>query len=446
MIWCRWKPALLMLAVAILLSCNKTTYVGVDILPNSDDIGAIYTDTFTLITNTIREDSVITSSVANNAAGFIYDPVFGKSYAALFTQFLLSTNEIDFGDPDTLYIDSVVFTLAYGGYYGYKDVPQSFTVYRLTEDMDPRPEGGYYSNKSFAVETYALGRKDLFVPNFTDSITVLGLRLPPHMRIRLSDRFGQELLEQSGGDGFANDTAFKDFLKGLCLAPDTLSTPYSASMLYFSLTSLYSGLHLYWHTPTRDSLSYEFPIGSAELRAEYFKHNYTGSVVQQYLSTSVSDNDSLVFVQGLGGLKTRITIPALDSLKDVVINKAEIVLTQKLDPGKSDSIFKTPPQIVCITADTAGKDIGIPDNLQFYPNPGGVRISKVTLDRDVYAQYRFSIATQLQQIVSGITEDRGLFLIIYKRSESADRIMAGGANRDDNLKMKLDLIYTPIRK
>lgn len=442
----RQKRLLLLLAVVSLLGCNKTTYIGVDILPGTDDVGAIYTDTFTLFTNTILEDSVLASSTSNNAAGAIYDPVFGKSYASLFTQFLLSTNDVNLGDPDTLYIDSVVLTMAYGGYYGYKDVPQTFNVYRLTEDMDPKPEGGYYSNKSFSVDPNVLGRKEFFVPNFTDSVTVLNLRLPPHMRIRLSDRFGQELLEQSGGFNFSNDTAFKDYFKGICVAPDTASTPYSANVIYFNLTSLYSGLHLYWHTPTRDSLTYDFPIGSAEIRSEYFKHNHAGTTMGQHLSTSVSDNDSLVFVQGLGGVKTRITIPAIDSLKDVVINKAEIVLTQKIDPSKTDSIFKTPPQIVCVTADSSGKDITIPDNLQFFPNPGGVKISKVTLGRESYAQYRFSVATQLQQIVSGITEDRGLFLIIYKRSESADRIMAGGNNRTDNLKMKLDLVYTPIRK
>jgi hypothetical protein len=441
-----WKSISWVLALVALLACNKTTYIGVDVLPGSDDVGAIYTDTFTLLTNTIREDTVLTSSTTNNTAGFIYDPVFGKSYAAFYTQLLLSTNDVDFGDPDTLYIDSVVLTLAYGGYYGYKDVPQTFLVYRLTEDMDPKPENGYYSHNDFDVDPNPLGRKDLFVPNFTDSVSVLDLRLPPHMRIRLSDRFGQELLGQSGGFNFSSDTAFKDYLKGLCVAPDTASTPYSASMLYFNLTSLYSGLQLYWHTPTRDSLSYVFPVGSTEIRSGYFKHNYTGSAVEQHLSASVSDNDSLVFIQGLGGLKTRITIPALDSLKDVVINKAEITLTQKIDPTKTDSIFKTPPQIVCVTADSTGRDLGIPDNQQFFPNPGGVKVSKVTLGRESYAQYTFSVATQLQEIVSGITEDRGLFLIIFKRAESADRIMAGGANRNDNLKMKLDLIYTPIRK
>src|ERR1044072_2339039 len=99
----RLNLVVLMLLATSIFSCKKTTFIGIDILPNTDDVGAQFTDTFTLITNTIREDSVLTSSTLNNISGFIYDPLFGKSYAALFTQFLLSTNDVDFGSPDTLF-------------------------------------------------------------------------------------------------------------------------------------------------------------------------------------------------------------------------------------------------------------------------------------------------------------------------------------------------------
>lgn len=439
----RLFTAIVLIAAA---GCNKSTEIGIGVLPGTDDVGAIFTDTFTLVTNTIREDSVLTSSTTNNTAGYIYDPVFGKISATFFTQFVLPTNDVDLGDADTLFIDSVVLTLAYNGYYGYKNVPQTFRIFRVTQDLGPRPENGYYSNNTFAFDPEPLGRKELFVPNFTDSVSALGVLFPPHMRIRLSDRFGQELLDQSGQPNFANDSSFKNFLKGICMAPDTVATPYASSILYFNLPSLISGLHLYWHTPTRDSLTYVFPISTGEIRSNFFTHNYTGTPLADHLQTDASVNDSLVFIQGAGGVKARIMIPHLSTLGNVVINKAEIVLTQKIDPGKSDSIFTTPPQIVCVTADSSGRDEAIPDASQIYPAPGGVKISKVTLGRETYAQYRFSVATQLQEIVSGQREDRGLFLIIFRRGESADRIMAGGNNRSDNLQMKLNLIYTRINE
>ncbi|MFI5134749.1 MAG: DUF4270 domain-containing protein [Chitinophagales bacterium] len=438
------KFGLFVLIAAAVISCKKTTDIGSGLLPGSDYVGAIYTDTFSLITNTVRDDSVLSSSTLNNLAGFVYDPAFGKTYASFFTQLFLPTNDVNFGDPDTLYIDSVVLTLAYNGFYGYQNVPQTFNVYRVTEDMGPKPTTGYYSNKSFAVDPSPIGRKELLVPNFADSLNILGVVYPANLRIRLSDRFGQELLDQSGTTNFHTDTTFKQYLKGICLAPDTLATPYAASILYFNLTSVVSGLHLYWHTPNHDSLTYVLPVGVNEIRTNFFKHNYANTAIPQHLQASSTDNDSVVYVQGAGGLKTRINIPALSSLQNVLINKAEIVMTEQIDPAKTDSIFLSPARLVCATADSMGKDTLIPDALLTFPSAGGAKISKVTLDRQTYAQYTFSVASQVQKIVEGTTVDRGLYIIAYKRGETADRIKAMGNNRDDNLKMKLNLIYTPI--
>jgi hypothetical protein len=79
----------------------------------------------------MTEDSIKTSSLFNNLIGNMYDPVFGKTYASVFTEFRLPTTNIDLGLTDTLFIDSVVLTLSYANTYGYEDVPQSFSVYVL---------------------------------------------------------------------------------------------------------------------------------------------------------------------------------------------------------------------------------------------------------------------------------------------------------------------------
>lgn len=440
-----WLSAIALCLLIGLSSCKKNSFIGKGILPSSDDVGAVFSDTFSLITNTVRDDSVLSSSTINNLAGSIYDPLFGKTYAAFFSEFLLPSNDVNFGSPDTLFIDSLVLTLGYGGSYGYQNVPQTLNIFRVTEAMSPLPTTGFYSNKAFSVDPEPIGREQNLVPDLKDSISEFGVLIPPHLRIRLSDRFGQELLNQSGTSNLANDTAFKNYFRGICVAPDTLATPYGASIIYFNLGSALSGLHIYWHTPHQDSLTYIFPVTSSEVRTNYFKHNYAGTSIPPHLQNNATQNDSVVFVQGMGGLKTRITIPFLQNLDNVLINKAELVITQELDPLRTDSILTPPVQLVCVTQDTSGKDIALPDNLNLiFPVFGGGKITKVTLDRRVYVEYRFSIADQIQQVIDGKTTDRGLFLIPFRRGETADRIKAGGSMRDDNLKMKFNLIYTPI--
>ncbi|MBP9883015.1 MAG: DUF4270 domain-containing protein [Chitinophagales bacterium] len=436
-----------LLAALALGSCKKSTEIGIGILPASSDINAIFTDTFKIVTTSLKQDSLVTSNQFYSLLGNMYDPVFGKSYAAIFTEFLLPTTAIDLGDPDTLFLDSVVLTMAYFKTYGYEDVPQSFSVYEVLEKMSPEPEDGYYSNRSFATSSELLGRKQLLVPNLTDTINVLGSSFPPHMRIRLSDRFGQDLLNQSGEATLATDSAFKEYFKGLLIAPDTLATPYAANIIYLAMLSGTSGLRLYWHTPTKTGLNLSFPITTDESRTNYFKHTYTGSLVADHLMSETGDGDSLLFVQSMAGIRTRVTIPNLLNLKNVIINKAELVISQRLDANRADSIFTPPVQLLIVTLDSAGKVKSIPDNDDFneaFPSYGGNRLQYGILPGDTVAQYKFNISQQVQLLIDGNITDYGLFLINNSAQETADRLMAGGGNRSDAYQVKLNIIYTPI--
>lgn len=436
-----------LVACLTLYSCKKTSEIGIGILPPGDDINATFTDTFKVVTTSMRVDSLVTSNQFYSLLGNMYDPVFGKSYAAIFTEFLLPTTAIDLGDPDTLFLDSVVLSLAYFKTYGYEDVPQSISVYEVTEKMNPEPEDGYYSNKSFATDAELLGRKQLLVPNLTDSIDVLGVSFPPHLRIRLSDRFGQDLLNQSGLPALATDSAFKEYFRGLLIAPDTTATPYAASMLYMNMLSATSGLRVYWHTPNKSALNINFPIGTDEVRTNYFRHTYAGSVVADHLQSETGNGDSLLFIQSMAGIRTRVTIPNLLNLHDVIINKAELVISQRLDPNLADSVFTPPVQLLIVTLDSAGKIKAIPDNDDInnaFPSYGGNRLSVGILPGDTVAQYKFSISQQVQLLIDGNITDYGLFLINNSAQETADRLMAGGGNRTDVYKIKLNIIYSPI--
>ncbi|MBA3647506.1 MAG: DUF4270 domain-containing protein [Chitinophagales bacterium] len=427
------------------LSCNKNTPIGVDILPSGDFINGVFSDTFSLISTTVRQDSVKTSTLFNNVLGNMLDPVFGKTYAAIFTELKLPTNSVDFGTPDTLFIDSVVLTLAYAGIYGFSDVPQSISVFEVTEPLSPLPADGYYSDKFFSVNPEPIGSRQFLVPDLTDTVIVLGLPFPPHLRIRLSDSFGQNILNQSGGTNLSTDTLFREFLKGLLIAPDTVSTPNSASLIYLNLLSPTSGLRLYWHTPKTTSQAFVLPITTDIVKTNYYRHNYSGSEVEKHLQFQSSEGDSIVYVQPLGGVKTRINIPALNTLKNVLINKAEIIITQAPDPQNSDTAYTTPTILYLAASDSLGRNISLPDQLLVFPSPGGQRTFVTNSSGATVAQYHFSIAKQLQLIIDQKKTDYGLFIIPYSPGENAARLRAGGSNRNDDMKMRLDLIYTNLK-
>jgi hypothetical protein len=440
-------PVLRLLVVfCVFASCKKATTIGLDVLPESDFVIAVFTDTFSLQTLTVKEDPVRTSTLVNNVAGNWYDPDFGRTVATLFTEFYLPTNNVDLGNPDTLFIDSVVLTLAYAGFYGYEDVPQSYTVYEVAEAMNPLPEEGWLSDKNFRINQIPLGKKTNAIVNLLDSVEVIDGKLPAHMRIRLNDRFGQRLLNQSGGANFIDQASFVNYFKGICLSPDTVSTPFGGGVMYINLLSPVSGLNLYYHSTNIDSLTYRLPVTSDVVKTNYYTHNYSGTEVKDHLRNLSGANDSIVYMQGLGGVKTFIRIPHIKTLENVIINKAELVIRQLVDDSGIDSIYLVPQQLVCAKVDTNFSDAVLLDQLDGDPFPefGGNLLTYITAAGEEVAEYKFSISHHVQNVLNGSQSEFGYYLILFRRGETAGRIKAGGSLRSDEFQMKLNLIYTPL--
>ena len=204
----------ILLIATVIYSCKKSTLIGNDLLPAGDDLSGIFSDTLTLRTKTVTEFPLKTSTNSKFSLGTMVDPVFGKSSSSIYTQ-IQTAGLVDLGNPDSLTIDSLVLNLQYAGHYGKNDVPQNISVYQLTQDMNA--DSSYYSDKNFSFYNHAIGQKINFIPDFTNSIHSAGDTLSPSLRIRLSDRLGQDLLDQSKGANFASNAAFQSYFKGLLI-------------------------------------------------------------------------------------------------------------------------------------------------------------------------------------------------------------------------------------
>ncbi len=137
---------LVLLSAVIICSCSEKNIVGIDLLPDKNGLGTTFTDTVTIISYTVREDSLRTDTLFSQHLLGSYDsPVFGKTYANIYSQVLLPSNNIDLGS--SLILDSVVLTLDYAGFYGDTAIQHKILVYQLTEDLGVNTE--YYSNHTF---------------------------------------------------------------------------------------------------------------------------------------------------------------------------------------------------------------------------------------------------------------------------------------------------------
>jgi len=128
-----------LLLITILFSCRKTNDFGLEVQPNQDLLSVNQTDSTSIITYSVLEDSLKTDELSGpNLLGSYIDPYFGSLNSSVYTQIRLESS-YDFRPSgtltlDSLIVDSVILYLAMDGYYGNLG-SQTFEVFQLSEDL-----------------------------------------------------------------------------------------------------------------------------------------------------------------------------------------------------------------------------------------------------------------------------------------------------------------------
>jgi predicted small secreted protein len=425
-----------LLTCVLLTSCkDEHSSIGEDILGNLVDTE--FTDTITLQAYSVLEDTINTTNTSANILGHISDPVFGKSSAGIFTQLALSGSAVNFGSNPV--IDSVILTLQLSGYYGDTNSNVGFRVHQLNEALDS--ETKYYQNSTVNYDptplNYSLTGYSIR-PN--SSIVVDTNVLGAHLRIRLSDQFGQYLLNHQ--DDLNN--RLKDFLKGLYI--DAVShTGNEGYMLITNMTSALSGMTLYYHNDENQPQRYTLSCSENSVRFTHFDHAYSTSVnpdfIQEVLQGQTTLGEKVLFVQGGGGVKTRITFPYLENTfaqydNKVVIHRAELVITNA-DPNER---FFIQPSILTLQgirkSDNAIRFL--PDD-DYYTNAnyfGG------TYDASK-KEYRFRITKYVQQLI--LQQDdwsNTINLIVRGSAVRPHRLVFEGTNPASPSRLRLEITYS----
>lgn len=434
-----WLGGFALFALLAICSCSKPTLIGSEIIPGEDNLSTDFTDTLTVLMETAREDSLITNNLSSYSLGTIEDPDFGKTYAGIFSQVRLPSNDLTF--PDNPTIDSVVLTLRYSKpLYGVKSAPHTVAVYKLTESLVLSTP--YTSAQTFAYEPVELGRKENFVPNLTDNVvTAYGDTLPPHLRIRLDDAFGQLLLDQSGTTNFSTSEEFLKFFKGIYIAPDT-SNGFSKSMMFIDLLSSLSGITLYYKNDIEDSLDRTFVINVNSAFTNHFIQNLDSDIIQQLISPG---QDSIGYIMGLSGLRIKVQVPYISDFENISINKAELVITSI----ENDTVFAPPSVLVprVVNSTTGGLEIILDERIADITgayNLGGTK-EEVIINGQKHVRYRINLVKHLNLLALQQINDKEIVIRIPGSQVEPGRVMVAGGNHPvQDLKMKINLFYTKL--
>ena len=431
--------ALVVFAVFALTSCEDQSSIGIEVLPGGDLISIRNTIENTK-SYTFSEDSISTNRASNSLLGSFTDSIFGNTTISFAAQYRLN----EFPDfSKNAQVDSIKLYLYYRIIYGDTLTKQKIKVYELESPLDYDTK--YKQNvdlKSMAYDKL-LGEYEFTARVRLDSLgdTAYYQSLIIPLDISLGERLiNADSLVMTSVDSFLT------YFKGLYVETEKLTTQGGAIL---SLEAVRNGsfdgsaLALFYHNDSLKSkisgdsvLIMPYTISSFSARVNNIQHDYTQTSFYDKLNSETVE-DSLIYVQATGGLKSRILMDNLSSWKDSMtivgtdtfpyaINKAELVF--QIDTVASQVHKYQPPLQMLFTL--LGED-GIeylPRDYEFSPSlyGGGLRKDYT---------YHFTITQQLQLIIDGKAKNNGFFLTPARKNDQANRVVLKGSKSKTGIKL-----------
>ena len=426
-------------------NCNDPSTIGAEFLED-DEIAVGFLDTLPLTVSTKINDSVLVYSIGQTVlrtfiCGRLEDPLLGKSQAQIYSQVAIISREPDFVDAT---LDSVILSLAIdtlGVYAQDTSKTLSIEVHRVIEDMDIN--AATYSNQQYEVGD-KLGSLDNFKLDINSSITVpepqVGgavdtVTYEPHLRIPLSAEFGKELIDLDTTD-LTTAATFGDYFKGIRIQ----MTEGAEGTIGFDMDVSISRLSVYY-TKNDDSRRYDFDLSNLNKRTVSYQHNYASAPVESFINDPIG-GDSLIFLQALGGLNADLTVNNLESLPDnIIVNKAELILTQAELPG-DEIIFSPSDQLITFNRNSEGNLVWVNDVFPVFNDPRFIEpISGGFIIRGENSiTYRLNLSGHIQRMINGEVDNR-IELGVHPNNENASRVVLYGPGNSVS-PAKLAIVYT----
>lgn len=346
--------------VAILFSAcrkiNDSTDLGGGLIPPVDNITTFdttisvqaFNDTFGL-----ANDSQYLSRGAEHFVGLINnDPFFGKTDARMYFELKPALyGTYPFARPDSVKIDSVVLVLNYLDTYGDTNAAQQLKVYEITSNNFTNDSSYLIRQEHFSYNTaspLSLPGQFFYPRNLDDSVKVFRDTTRNQLRIKLDTNFARRLFNYDTTNAYKSDSIFRTNFRGFALRSEGAGN----AIMGFDFGTINTKLAIYYNHPKaggggRDTTVSYFFFTSLSAAAQYVKRDYSGSPLQASLGGAT--DDPVVYLQGSPGTFATVKIPALGTLSNRVIHRAELIVEELYDI--SDSTFYAPEALYLDASD-----------------------------------------------------------------------------------------------
>lgn len=449
--------------------CTKidSTTLGGDLIPAVDNVNTFDTiinleGTQGLFNDTTRiglNETHLLGSITNN-------PLFGQTNADIFLQLSPTFFPYYFGNAnDTIDItkdpltgfDSAYLFLSFKAFYGDTNAPQKLQLFKLADTITNFTNNTAYTIKyqpnDSAASRLLLGEVTI-TPKDLRNKTYYGLKnrdsSANQIRIPLNTPDGLAFLQtlskrdstRTSNDAFVNDSLFKTFYKGFAVMTDR---NVGNGLFYTNLADQGTRLEIHYRRKNKNKLdtthtSLFFSTGitsssvSASAHANYIKRNREVSGSAKPVEYPNNQQANALYIQSVPGTFATLKIPGLDTFKNSIVHRAEILIEQI--PGEDAAIDNalTPPRFLYLDLKDTGSitkyktiyyDLNPsafyePDNSSFfYPSNAGIDFNYfggyLRYKNDAFgnriAYYEFNISRYVQNMITkrGINYDLRLY-------------------------------------
>jgi len=411
---------LLLAAQSLLTSCDSdTSFIGESLQPPSELMNAMHMDSLTLNAYTFTHDSVKTSNFQYALVGSLFEPVFGSSRASFLSRVRLDgtdTYPTEFTPGPDAVGDSIVLTLLPHSFYGDPETILNLKIYKLTEDI--LRDSSYYENHN---PQFDPATEHTVEVSMTDTL----------IRVVLDSTFINGMFDDV--DTIETQSELREHFKGIYITADSTTLAGDGAIMSIDLLSFESTMIYHYRKPN-DSLLYyyEFQLNISSARANMFSHDHSTGQIAHLNDTTMQD--TLLYIQGIGGTYGRVDIPYLNELNNIgprAINKAEISF-KTID--YVDTTYYPPPEnLLLLYKNEDGEfqelfDLNLGDD--FF---GG------SLD-DETGEYTFNVTNHVRAYLDGEISHPTLYVFVKNITVSPERVALFNSNKPNNIRFRI--LYT----
>ncbi len=420
----------LIFIAAMLLGCEDEPYqVGLQLLPEQDDIDVSQVDTLTIETFTIGPEGIPVSDSLNLPFGTYNQEVFGQTRASLMLEFSPAGyyKKINPG----VVIDTVIMDIYYDTIYDDQSYLPQIEVFKLTEGFDKSTR--YYSDydKAGKYDPDNLAISETYKPDTTKTLSLL-----------LDENLGYDILgigELNDSIMFTSykiDSAFDAQFKGLYLNP--IAEPDDEGLL--NIRSVRMTVKFRTDIDTTSIIFAFLPEDTRYLNVngervwlgdkyiKIFEHDYTGSAIEHLNDSAFQD--TIIYLQSLGGTQAVLKFPELEQLRQsigqVSVNHAELII-----PALDDSLDLVrrfyPTQLGLRVLNDA--DPYVPDDVMIQSSQFVSPVSYMNgrFNNIIWA-YRFNLTAYFHEYFKGNISSSRLLLFAGKLDVNIRRTNFNAAN------------------